>query len=382
MAGAWASLVERATAPIQAASPYPRDVAGGTSANVQWTVNTSAAHSINAAWPVSSQVTEQTAMSVPAFSHGVNVIAGTCSGLPQWVHRGRFETVQPTPPIIAQPDPDLPTSIHWRSVFVDLILRPYSWCVVTRRLANGFPMSMRHVPHTDISVAKEGIYIDGVRVDERDVIRFDSPVSPGALTNGSRILATAIMIEEAVRRFANFDVPSGVLKQTGGPDLLDSEIDDLLAGWEAARQSRSTAFLNQSLDYKSNAFDARQLQLVEAREAVTKDIARLLALPPSTINADSGGGLTYSTVEMQQEALQSQTLWPYLTAVRQRMSMDDILPHGTFVEYPSLALMRTDLTGRAQAYQTLLSNGVLTVEEVRTFEQLPPLPATGGSNLP
>ena len=329
-------------------------------------------------------ITEHSAMLIPAFAQGVHIISGTSGAMPLWTHRGQFARVPP-PMVIDKPDPDVPATVTWTRLYRDLVLRPYGWMLVTERLADGFPYRMRHVPFADVTVAPEGIYVEGRRVDDNDIKRFDSPVAPGALVNGARILSLAGAVETAVRRFANFETPSGALKQTGGPDLLDDEIDDLLSGWEHARQSRSTAFLNQSLDYKTFAFDAKQLQLVEARNAITADIARLLNLPPSAVNAETGSSLTYSTVAQQQDALQAITLWPYLSSVRDRLSMNDISPRGTRVEIPSLGFLRTDLTARANAYKTLIDTGVMTVEEARALEQLPPLdlvPPADSQRLP
>jgi phage portal protein BeeE len=352
---------------------------------VRWSIATLGAQAISAsaleAMSGVGMVSESQALQVPAFAQGVSLISGTCGGMPLWAHKGDYARV-PSPQVLAQPDPDIPTSVHWTRVYRDLVLYPYAWCEVLERFSDGFPARMRHVPFNDVNVHKDGIYIQGIRVSDRDVVRFDSPTAPGALINGGRILRTAILVEEAVRRFALFDLPSGALKQTGGPDLLDSEIDGLLSDWEAARQTRNTAFLSPSLDYVPFSFSPEQLQLVAARDAVVKDVARLLNLPPTFVNADTGGGLTYSTVAMQQEGLQAGTLWPYLAAVRDRLSMGDVTPRGTFVEIPSLGFLRTDLTARAQAYQTLLTAGVLTVEEVRVLEQLPPTESDPGRTLP
>lgn len=363
-----------------AASPYPRSPASGgvTYPNVAWEIATPASARISALDPWSGRyAAEADAMMVPSFAQGVHVISGTCGSMPLWAHRGQF--YRRDVPVLTQPDPDVPASVAWSRLYRDLVLYPYGWMLVIDRYADGFPKHMRHVPFSDVTVATDGIYMEGRRVPDDDVKRFDSPVAPGALANGRRILATAVAIEQAVRRFATFDIPSGYLKQTGGPDLMDDEIDDLLSGWEAARQRRSTAFLNQSLDYQSNAFDARQLQLVEARAAVTQDIARLLNVPPWIVNAETGGSLTYSTVAQQQDALQALSLWPYLSAVRDRLSMGDITPNGTRIEIPSLGFMRTDFTGRAQAYEIYQRMGVMSADEIRALELLPPTDDPGRS---
>lgn len=372
MTGGWAALASATRAPIKAATPYPRDLTPGVAPSVNWTIGTSAERQISAQ-PWTGTGGESAAMQVPAFSQGVSIISGTCGAMPLWVHRGDFSPL-PTPQVIWSPDPDVPASVTWTRVYRDLVLHPFAWMLVTQRRADGFPQSMRHVPYFDVSVAQDGIYIEGRKADDRDVKRFDSPHAPGALHNGAGILRTASLIEGAVRRFATFDIPAGWLKQTGGPDLTDDEIDALLSGWEGARQTRSTAYLSQSLEYGNNSFDAKQLQLVEARAAITQDVARLLNLPPSAVNAETGSSLTYSTVAQQAEALQAQTLWPYLSAVRGRLSMGDITPRGTSVEVPSLGFLRTDIKARADAYAVMISNGVMTAEEARRLEQLPPLP--------
>jgi phage portal protein BeeE len=361
---------------VAAASPFPRSPVGSPSP-VRWEIATEAGRRISTVnlgtlGTGVGPVSESEALTVPAYAQGVAVIAGSCASMPMWVHRGEFRR-GPVPSVIANPDPDLPPSIHWTAVFRDLVQRPYSWCLVTARGYDGFPASIRHLPFDTVSVRPEGIYYGGTRLPDGDVVRFDSPNPPGALIAGARVLRTSLLLEEAARRFANMDVPAGYLKQTGGPDLMDEEIDALLSAWEMARRTRMTGFLTPQLDYETPQFDPAKLQLVEARQAVTAEVARLLNLPPTFVNAETGGSLTYSTVAMQQEALRAFTLWPYLTAVRERLSMGDVTPRGTVVEYPSLAFLRTDLTGRAEAYRTLIDTGVLTPAEVRQMEQLPPV---------
>lgn len=334
-------------------------------------------------------VSRDTAMSVPTFSQGVQVIAGTVGTFPLSVRRDR--TPLPLPGFLQQPDPDEPASITWTRLCQDLVLYPYAWLYVTDRLADGFPRTGMYLPSEYVQVHplawngpdvldRDGrvMLAAGAALDPTRVIRFDSPTAPGALQMGVRIITTALLVEEAVRRFARLDIPAGYLHQTGGPELTADEIGDLLDAWEGARVNRSTAFLSQTVDYTTTTLDPRALQLVEARNANAVDIARLLNLPPTFVNAETGGSLTYSTVAQQAQALASTTLLPYLTAIGGRLSMGDVTPHGTVVEHDLSAFLRTDLQSRAQAYQTLLASGVLTVAEVRRWENLPDLSAPEG----
>lgn len=333
------------------------------------------------------------AMSIPAFAQGVHVIAGTCGTFPFRLMRDRATV--PAFGITAQPDPDQPPSITWTRLIEDMVLFPYAWLRVTDRYAppvgsapgtKGFPRYAVYEPYEDVTIDQDTmrVHVRGIDSTE-DMLRFDSPVAPGALVNGRRILTTALLIEEAVRRFAKMDIPSGYLQQTGGPDMDDDDILSLLDGWEAARLRRSTGFLNPQLRYEVVAFNPEQLGLNAARSANAVEVARLLNLPPMSVNAESNGSLTYSTTESQGRMLLNQTLSPYLAALTGRLSMGDITPRGMAVVPDLDQFLRSDAEARSRIYGAAIRDGWMTVDEVRAEENLPPLdstpstPSTGGT---
>lgn len=53
--------------------------------------------------------------------------------------------------------------------------------------------------------------------------------------------------------------------------------------------------------------------------------------------------------------------------------MPDLTPRGHVVEASFDVFLRADLVARSQAYGSLLAAGVLTVDEARALEGLPPL---------
>jgi phage portal protein BeeE len=61
--------------------------------------------------------------------------------------------------------------------------------------------------------------------------------------------------------------------------------------------------------------------------------------------------------------------------------MGDITPRGQYARHNLDAFLRGDLQARSQSYSTLIASGVVTVEEVRRAEGLPPLPE-GQENEP
>lgn len=326
------------------------------------------------------------AMSVPAFRQGVSVIANTVGSFPLEGYHADQRTAE-LPPFLRQPDPDEPASVTWTRLASMLVLYPYAWLQVLRWDAAGFPRAGRVLDSAFVSLdgAGERVRYEGEELDPRALIRFDSPTAPGALVDGERILRTSLLIDEATRRFAAMRIPPGFIRQTDGPDWLPDEIRELLGDWDVARETGKTAFVPRGLDYATPIFDPTKLQLVEARAANAVDIARLLNLPPMSVNADQGGSLTYSTVESQGQQLVNQSLAAYLSAIAGRLSMDPypfpddgipaatpVTPRGTYVRHDLTALLRGDLGARASAYAQMKSAGIMSVEEIRKREGLDP----------
>lgn len=335
------------------------------------------------AWPVG--MARDQAMSVPAFRQGVTTIAGTCGTFPLVAFKAGFKVAE-LPAFLAQPDPDEPPSITWTRIVSDLVLFPYAFLrlfdfknaageiILPKRDSAGFPRCAYVMPADRVSIDPQGstIRYDGTEIDPSDVIRFDSPTAPGALYDGDRILRTALMIEDATRRFASMEIPPGYLEQTDGPEWLPEEITTLLGDWQHARRSRATAFVPRGLTFKTPVFNPGQLQLVEARNANAVDIARLLNLPPMSVNADTGASLTYSTTESQGQQLINTSLSAYLVAVAGRLSMRDVTPRGTFVRHDMTQLLRGDFNARMTGYATAKTAGVMTTAEIRYLEGLDP----------
>jgi phage portal protein BeeE len=64
------------------------------------------------------------------------------------------------------------------------------------------------------------------------------------------------------------------------------------------------------------------------------------------------------------------SLRPLLTAIEQRLSMDDVTVRGQYVEFDLDDFLRGDPLTRADVYSKLIPLGVLTVDEAREEEDL------------
>ena len=117
--------------------------------------------------------------------------------------------------------------------------------------------------------------------------------------------------------------------------------------------------------------NAVESQLVESMATANAEIARAFGCLPSMVNVTASSSLTYSTTETEFRKWIITGLQAYM--VRLESGFDQLLPYGTTTRFDTDELLRADLTTRAQFYNAGLTDGWLTVAEVRHREGLPPL---------
>lgn len=335
-------------------------------------------------------VDREGAWSIPAVAQGLQVISGTVGGFP--IRERNVATNDwSVPPGLVQIDPDEPREVTMTRLVEDLVLFPTAYLVVLGRYAEDMrPRWLRYVPHEAVtppdkitSYDRPQKYLVPGPTQEQQWRVYDEPVAardivqfrshwPGLLATGQSTLALVQALETASTRFAKMDVPLGVLKNSGA-DLTTENVQKLLAQWDAGT-SRNVRYLNALLDYLPMPFAAEDLGLEAQREHAVAEVARLMNLPAYTLNAPQPTSLTYRTLEGQRRDLLDLHLRPYLTTVEARLSMDDLCPRGQVRRLDVNDYMRANTQERWTTYQTGLSAGFITVDEVREREDLPPLP--------
>jgi HK97 family phage portal protein len=328
------------------------------------------------------------ALSVPAVLRGVSLLATTVAGLPMSREDGDGKRV----PLgwLEQPEPGRSRFATFTSVGYDLILDGMAYLRVNARDASGAP-AMGGCEYVDLTrvgtmTATNGapvLLIDGQQVDPRDVIGFEG-WHDGIRNHGARIIRTALALEAAARRYADTPMPSQVLVNTSGYDLTDEEIDALLADYKGARNQEGVGYVNAGIKPETVGWDAAQLQLVEARQYTSTQLANLIGIPAHAIAgaASMGSGtLTYQNVLQENRSLQDYGVRTLARAIESRLSLSDawgragtvqVTPRGHTVRIDLDAMLRGSPMERAQVYEVLIRSGVMTVDEARAREELAP----------
>lgn len=327
----------------------------------------------------STFVTRREALSVPACARAKNIIVGTAASLELHVKRKFDQTrVEPTPTIISQPDKNMPTAVVYGMTAENLLFHGVAyWQIKEIDPATGRPSQIRWIDAPRVSQVLDstgeiviGYQLEAQRLPDNGIgslIQFTGIDPDGVLNRGGRTLRTAAALERAVFNYAETPTPSVVLKANVPMD--SNKATAILTAWKQARQTKGTAFLSDNVDMQSVGFNAADLQLTEAREYLAKEIARLMNIPAYYLDA-STNTMTYSNVTAERRALLDFSLRPLLTAIEQRLSMDDITVSTQYVEYDLDDFLRGNPLERADVYSKLIPLGVLTVEEAREEEDL------------
>lgn len=269
------------------------------------------------------------------------------------------------------------------------------WRVLLRDY-RGFPMAVARidpelvspVEHTveGIGPVVESWNVAGLACPLGDVIRFTGPVRGGWRRAGARAIRTSMALERAARLYAEEPVPSILLKNESGVDLPPDRVDAILKAWRKGRADHATAYVNAALSATPVGFSAHDLQLVEGRQQNVLEIARLTGVPHGLLGASpAGSSVTYRNLEGEgHQAFDA--MHPYLAAIEQRLSGEDVTPRGTTVRFDLTAMLRPDTSTLVDMIARLSPESgshTLTTPESRAMLGLPAeSPIAGDDPIP
>jgi HK97 family phage portal protein len=323
--------------------------------------------------------TRHDAMSVPAVARGRNLVAGTIASMPLEMFvtdQATQERRQGVPmPWVEQPQVDIPrmTTLAYTVDSLWFYGRAY-WVVTEVYQEDGRPRRFQWVDPLDITF--------DVDLDTGLVVRYYRRLVPtprsgvgslvvftsideGLLVRAGQTIKTCIELEKSALDFARNPAPSITLKNTG-MDLPADQVQNLLDRWRESRRATggAVAYLSAAMDMDSVGFSPKDLALVDARSFQVLEIARATGLPAGMLSADVGS-MTYQSVQAERRALVDLALQPYMSAIEQRLSMDDVTPRGSSLMFTPNDFLRATPIEEAQLLSVLLDRQVITIDEAR-----------------
>lgn len=130
------------------------------------------------------------------------------------------------------------------------------------------------------------------------------------------------------------------------------------------------AVLDGQFDYKHLGTNFNELELNAMYGELTKQIASVFNLAPYLL-AHDGSKNTYSNIESQNMQFLQNALMPGITAWESQLKK--LCKDGEYVRFNIETLLRADSASRAERLSKLVQANILSVNEAREHENLPPV---------
>lgn len=206
---------------------------------------------------------------------------------------------------------------------------------------------------------------------------YDGVNGISVISYANRAITLANNTENSAKNFfTNGCNLSGVLTVQG--QLTQQQKVDIRNSWNQAYNDggNGLAVLQGNMSYQPIQLSASDSQMLESRAFNVQDIARFFGISPVLLGDLSHA--SYNTIEALQQDFLIHTLQPYITLIEEEFTKKLLKPSESnlSINLDETAIIKTNKQSMAAYYNTLLSSGVLCVNEVR--KELGYSPVDGG----
>ena len=327
-------------------------------------------------------VSREDALSVPALQRCRNLLSGTIGAIPLELYKKSTNEELGSPAWLEQPSYSQPRSVTIAYTVESLLLYSQAfWKVVEVYQEDGRPSRFEWIANNRVTITLDSTntFVKSYAVDGMtlpmdglgSLITFQS-LLPGILNTGIQTIRAAIDVQKAAAIAASTPMATGYIKNTGA-DLDPKEVQGLLASWKNARNNRSTAYLTSTLEYNPVSFSPKEMMYAEAIQNLATEIARLCNVPAYYVSAEMNNSMTYANVQDERKQFLSLSLQPFISAIEDRLSMDDITARGNVVKFDiDKNFLRTDPMQELAVIEKLLSLNLITQEQAMEMTDLTP----------
>lgn len=340
-------------------------------------------------------VNVDSAMRTSAVFACVNLIVSVSADLEFGAYRTRPDGTKariPDPSILTKPstEPSL-SAADWRGQIVrSWLLRGNAFGLVKEIGPMGEPTKIKMIHPDYVSVLRVGDAVNGtfefrVLGQKHDLWPVGDlwhvpglhtiPGSPAAISivdYARQSIGYGLAAESyASKFFGDNATPTGLLKSDQA--LTNEQAMTMKQRWnESVQGNRGVAVIGNGVEFESIQLSPSEVGWLDAIKANATTIARWFGVPPEMIGADSGSSMTYATLEGRMMHLLILTARPYIAKLEQ--SLTDLLRSSLTVRANTDDLIRADARTRNDIITQRIRSGVISVNEARATEGLPPLP--------
>ena len=202
----------------------------------------------------------------------------------------------------------------------------------------------------------------------------DGILGMSPITQCKNAIGWGMDVEEYSRTFFKAGAKlSGVLKTDRA--LSEQAIDRLRnsfnTNYSKLSSSNQTAVLEEGLEFQPITIPPDQAQFLQSREFSISEIARIFNVPPHLLKDLTKS--SFNNIEMQSQEFVIYSLMPYLNKIELEMNTKLFRKTNVgkeYIKFNTNALLRGNIKDRADYYKTAISNGWMSVNEVRGKEEM------------
>ena len=329
------------------------------------------------------RIDEWTALGVSAVLGAVSLLADSVASMPlraYTIDKDGKRIMRQLPDVISDPDPESNTYELIHQIVASLALHGNAYVKIDRDRSGQMiglvplhPYQMQVLPTGDMT-GRRYLHL-GNEMNREDMLHLRWFTPPQSLVGISPLNQTRNLVGLAIamdRHLAQFygegGTPSSVLETDQKLTLDQARI--IQGTWEAThRRHRKPAVLSDGLKWRPITTSAADQQMIQTREQLIRDIARVFRIPSHLIMA-SGDNQTYQNVEQASLNFLTHTIAPWLRRIE--IAMSKILDPGVDVAFDTSVLLRVDALTRAKVNELNIKMGARTPNEVRQIEGMEP----------
>jgi HK97 family phage portal protein len=270
-----------------------------------------------------------------------------------------------------------------------LVYRGNAVGMITARDAYEYPTSIEWLNPDEVSVDDSqpfgpGSFVDpiwfwrGRRMAASDLVHIPWFTMPGRVWGLSPIgayastVATGLSAKDFSRQwFDNGGVPPGTFRNTS-QTVDQDQADGIKRRLVRAIRTREPIVYGSDWEYTPITVASNEAKFVETMRLGASEIAAIYGIPPEMIGGETGASMTYANVEQQSINFVQFTLLPWLKKLEDALSA--LLPRPLYLKFNVDALIRPDATTRYANYRTARDIGLMSIDEIRALEDMPPIP--------
>jgi HK97 family phage portal protein len=344
-------------------------------------------------------INKDSVFQVNAVFSAISLIADTVSTLPidAYIRRdGARFPFRPRPVWVSQPDITIPREAFYNQVIVSLLLEGNAFIKVTSN-NRGEVVNLNVLNPQTVTVTRSGLgtlifTVDGEDkpLTSEDIIFIPDVMKPGEIRGISRIKAMGetFGLALALERYAStffgqgtnlngvIEFPGNLNKEQA--EQLAASFDNRHRGW---KKGHRTGVLSGGAKFVSTQTEPEKAMLVESRNQSIADVARAFNIPPHLLGLP--GTTSFASVEQMNLAWITHGLRPICAKIEGALS--PLLRRapggeGAFIKFNLDGLARADLSARTSSYSTMLQSGAMSINEVRSLEDMRPIDDEAANN--